>query len=91
MKVNPNQRQLHIQFVRGKAFLDHLLDDPVLAGEARSSFMLFLHFRGQRYWTKPVPCSCEPEFKEGFLLELRSKKSGTYKIKNGTILKLEIK
>lgn len=41
-----------------------------------SSFTLHLHFRGQRFKSRPVPCACEPSFDEGFLLELHKEGAG---------------
>ncbi|GLG93151.1 Uncharacterized protein GBIM_00636 [Gryllus bimaculatus] len=33
-------------------------------------FVLFLNFRGQRFWTQPVTCKSHPNFDAGFLYEL---------------------
>lgn len=54
----------------GKAFLEHLQDPEPLPGQMSSTFTLHIHFRNQRFHSKPVPCSCEPDLKEGFFLEI---------------------
>ena len=38
---------------------------------------IHVHFRQQRFKSRPVPCSCEPDIEEGFLLEL-SKHSSSH-------------
>jgi len=40
--------------------------------------MVHVHFRGQRFCSQPVPCACEPNFNEAFVLELHKETSGTY-------------
>ena len=42
-----------------------------------SKFTLHVHFRQQQFKSWPVPCSCEPDIEEGFLLEL-SKHSSSH-------------
>lgn len=42
--------------------------------------MLYLHFRNQRFRSKPVPCACEPDLKEGFLLEIHRDGIGTFEL-----------
>ncbi len=51
----------------GRAFLDHLQHPD---GACHNSLMLHMHFRGQRLHSRHVPCACEPNLQEGFLLEL---------------------
>ncbi len=62
-----SKRCLFLQVLSGCAFLDHL-SDPTPCNHAH--FTLHIHFRGQRYHSREVPCACEPDFSEGFLLEL---------------------
>lgn len=63
----------------GKAFLEHLNDADVMPGQKVSGyFTLHLYFRNQRYKSRLVPCAVEPEFDEGFLLELHKESSGKY-------------
>lgn len=68
--VDPSRRYLYLQILGGKAFLEHLQEQEPLPGQVCSTFTLYLHFRNQRFHSKPVPCSCEPDLKEGFLLEV---------------------
>ncbi|KAM6910782.1 centrosomal protein of 76 kDa [Xenentodon cancila] len=68
--VDPSRQYLHLQVLGGKAFLEHLQEPDPLPGRVCSTFTLYLHFRDQRFHSKPVPCVCEPDLKEGFLLEL---------------------
>ncbi|XP_029446815.1 centrosomal protein of 76 kDa isoform X2 [Rhinatrema bivittatum] len=42
----------------------------MLPGQVCSTFTLCLHFRNQRFRSKPIPCACEPDFHDGFLLEV---------------------
>ena len=63
----PSKRCLFLQILGGRAFLDHLSDPTPCV---HNHFILHIHFRGQRYHSREVPCACEPDFKEGFLLVL---------------------
>ncbi|RMC15599.1 hypothetical protein DUI87_07801 [Hirundo rustica rustica] len=60
----------------GKAFLEHLQEPEPLPGQICSTFTLCLHFRNQRFRSKPVPCACEPDFQDGFLLEVHKDSLG---------------
>ncbi|XP_058504708.1 centrosomal protein of 76 kDa isoform X2 [Solea solea] len=68
--VNPLRRYLYLQVLGGKAFLEHLHEPEPLPGQVFSTFTLYLHFRNQRFRSKPVPCACDPSLEEGFLLEI---------------------
>ncbi|KAK7114460.1 hypothetical protein V1264_000518 [Littorina saxatilis] len=73
--IDPSRRYLYLQIRGGKAFTDQLSDED--SGQAPSaSFILHVHFRGQRFKSRPVPCACEPSFEEGFLLELHKEGAG---------------
>lgn len=69
--VDPTRRYLYLQVLGGKAFLEHLQDPEPLPGKVTSTFTLYVHFKGQRFKSRPVPCACEPDINEGFLLELQ--------------------
>ncbi|CAJ1061468.1 centrosomal protein of 76 kDa [Xyrichtys novacula] len=68
--IDPSRRYLYLQVLGGKAFLEHLQEPEPLPGQVCSTFTLYLHFRNQRFRSKPVPCACEPDLKEGFFLEI---------------------
>ncbi|XP_067248878.1 centrosomal protein of 76 kDa isoform X1 [Chanodichthys erythropterus] len=68
--ISPLRRYLYLQVLAGKAFLEHLQEPEPLPGQVCSTFTLHLHFRNQRFRSKPVPCACEPDLQEGFLLEV---------------------
>ncbi|KAK2844111.1 hypothetical protein Q5P01_010770 [Channa striata] len=68
--IDPSRRYLYLQVLGGRAFLEHLQEPEPLPGQVCSTFTLYLHFRNQRFRSKPVPCACEPDLKEGFLLEI---------------------
>lgn len=68
--ISPLRRYLYLQVLGGKAFLEHLQEPEPLPGQVCSTFTLHLHFRNQRFNSKPVPCACEPDIQEGFLLEV---------------------
>ncbi|XP_003219767.2 centrosomal protein of 76 kDa isoform X1 [Anolis carolinensis] len=68
--IDPTRRYLYLQVLGGKAFLEHLQEPEPLPGQTCSTFTLCLHFRNQRFRSKPVPCACEPDFNDGFLLEV---------------------
>ncbi|CAL8247909.1 unnamed protein product [Lota lota] len=70
MDIDEARRYLHLQVLGGKAFLEHLQEPEPLPGQVCSTFRLYLHFRNQRFRSKPVPCACEPDLQEGFLLEV---------------------
>ncbi|KAK7147789.1 hypothetical protein R3I94_010349 [Phoxinus phoxinus] len=68
--ISPLRRYLYLQVLGGKAFLEHLQEPEPLPGQVCSTFTLHLYFRNQRFRSKPVPCACEPDLQEGFLLEV---------------------
>ncbi|XP_069076034.1 centrosomal protein of 76 kDa isoform X1 [Pleurodeles waltl] len=74
--IDPTRRYLYLQVLGGKAFLEHLQEPQPLPGQVSSSFTLCLHFRNQRFRSKPVPCACEPDFHDGFLLEIHKESLG---------------
>lgn len=74
--IDPTRRYLYLQVLGGKAFLEHLQEPQPLPGQVSSSFTLCLHFRNQRFRSKPVPCACEPDFHDGFLLEIHRESLG---------------
>ncbi|KAJ3597940.1 hypothetical protein NHX12_001455 [Muraenolepis orangiensis] len=76
MDIDPARRYLHLQVLGGKAFLDHLQEPEPLPGQVCPTFRLYLHFRNQRFRSKPVPCACEPDLQEGFLLEVHRDGTG---------------
>ena len=45
-------------------------------GESLSTLTVHLAFRGQRFRSRAVPCACEPDIQEGFLLEVHSNTAG---------------
>ncbi|XP_052644309.1 centrosomal protein of 76 kDa isoform X3 [Harpia harpyja] len=75
--IDPTRRYLYLQVLGGKAFLEHLQEPEPLPGQICSTFTLCLHFRNQRFRSKPVPCACEPDFHDGFLLEVHKGSLGT--------------
>lgn len=74
--VDPTRRYLYLQVLGGKAFLEHLQEPEPLPGQICSTFTLCLHYRNQRFRSKPVPCACEPDFHDGFLLEVHRESLG---------------
>nr|XP_040020185.1 centrosomal protein of 76 kDa isoform X2 [Gasterosteus aculeatus aculeatus] len=74
--IDPSRRHLYVQVLGGKAFLEHLQEPEPLPGQVCSTLTLYLHFRNQRFRSKPVPCACEPDLKEGFLLEVQREGTG---------------
>ena len=63
--VDPTKRYLYLQILGGKAFLEHLQDPEPMQGKVTSTFTLHVHFKGQRFKSRPVPCACEPDISEG--------------------------
>uniref|UniRef100_A0A8C6TWK3 Centrosomal protein of 76 kDa n=1 Tax=Neogobius melanostomus TaxID=47308 RepID=A0A8C6TWK3_9GOBI len=74
--IDPCRRYLYLQVLGGKAFLEHLQEPEPFPGQVCSTFTLYMHFRNQRFRSKPVPCACEPDIKEGFLLEVHKDEIG---------------
>ena len=68
--VDPTKRYLYVQVLGGKAFLEHLQDPEPMPGRVTSTFTLHLHYRGQRFKSRPVPCACEPDINEGIYLKV---------------------
>ena len=60
--------QLHLQVLGGRAFVGELASED----SEKSTSVLTLHvvFRGQRYASKPVACSCEPAIRHNFVIPL---------------------
>lgn len=76
MNIDPAKRQLKIQVLGGRAFLDHLHDSFLQSGQGTSVFTLHISFRGQRFRSRSTPCACEPDLWESFLLELHKDVTG---------------
>ncbi|XP_020377249.2 centrosomal protein of 76 kDa isoform X1 [Rhincodon typus] len=74
--IDPTRRNIYLQVLGGKAFLEHLQEPQPLPGQTCSTFTVFLHFRNQRFRSKPVPCACEPDLQDGFLLEVHKDSLG---------------
>ncbi|XP_014670926.1 PREDICTED: centrosomal protein of 76 kDa-like [Priapulus caudatus] len=70
--LDPARRHLYLHVVSGKAFLEHLQQPFSFHGQSSSTFTLHVHYCGQRFRSRPVACACEPDFGEGFLLELHN-------------------
>ena len=71
-RINPKKRHLYLQFLGGRAFVEYVSSSSDLPGKSSSSSTLTLdvHFRSQRFRSRPAICACEPDLKEGFLLQL---------------------
>ncbi|XP_068179754.1 centrosomal protein of 76 kDa [Antennarius striatus] len=76
INLDPSRRYLYLQVLGGKAFLEHLQEPESLPGQERSTYTLYLQFRNQRFHSKPVPATCEPDLKEGFLLDIHRDGAG---------------
>ncbi|KAI1894100.1 hypothetical protein AGOR_G00112350 [Albula goreensis] len=74
--IDPTWRCLYLQVLGGKAFLEHLQEPEPLPGQVCATFTLYLNFRNQRFRSKPVPCACDPDLLEGFLLEVHKESLG---------------
>lgn len=83
-KLDPTRRYLCVEVLGGRAFLDHLqheleLDPNAATGSVsglplpppgKSSFVLYLSFRGQRCHSRPALCACEPDLHDTFLFDI---------------------
>ena len=80
MELHPHKRYLLVHVRGGRAFLEHINEevDSSIPGHhyRRPTFTLYACFRGQRYQSREVPCSCDPDIHETFLL-LLSRRHGT--------------
>ncbi|KAK3086421.1 hypothetical protein FSP39_018251 [Pinctada imbricata] len=76
VNIDPTRRYLYFQIKGGKAFLEHIDESDPMPGQVTSFFTFHIHFRGQRFKSRPIPCACDPEIDEGFLLELHKDGSG---------------
>ncbi len=75
--LDPHKRQLYVQLLNGKAFLEYMTtndyedeSDDLPGTSTAAFFTIYIHFRGQRFRTAPFRCACEPRINEGFLLDL---------------------
>ena len=77
------ERHLHVRMLGGRAFLEHLDCDPVAtttlsgggtpgAGASAGGDVLVAHvqFGTQRFVSEEVPCLCDPDFADSFLVGL---------------------
>ena len=80
-RIDPKKRHLYLQFLGGRAFIEYMNDSNGDIGgvgtendnvnnNATSTLTLDVFFRGQRFRSRPASCACEPDLKEGFLLQL---------------------
>ncbi|XP_048752411.1 centrosomal protein of 76 kDa-like [Ostrea edulis] len=76
VNIDPTRRYVYFQIKGGKAFLEHIDESDPMPGQVSSFFTFHIYFRGQRFKSRPVPCACEPQIDEGFLLELHKESSG---------------
>lgn len=76
VNIDPKRRYLYFQILGGKAFLEHLQEPDKVPGGISSTYTLCLGFRNQRFRSKPVPCACEPDLQESFLLEVHQDAKG---------------
>ncbi|GFN79292.1 centrosomal protein of 76 kda [Plakobranchus ocellatus] len=75
--IDPSRRYLYFVVQGGRAFLEHLHEPDAIPGQRVSAyFTLHIYFRNQRFKSRPVACAVEPEFDEGFLLELHKEEAG---------------
>lgn len=77
---------LILQVKRGKAFLDYSIDESVNSDTQYGRFILYIHYHGQRFWSKPIPYSCDPEFNEDFCFSIVSKKLNYQNFGTGDLL-----
>ena len=76
--IDPGRRYLYLHIKSGKAFLEHIDENDGTPGQVASYFSFHIHFRGQRFKSRPIACACEPDIDEGFLLELHKDGAGMY-------------
>ena len=61
---------LKFEIHAGKSFLDFVLDsDEQVTGE-NPSFVIHISYKAQRFYSKAVPCQCEPSFNEVFMIDI---------------------
>lgn len=77
VNVDPRQRYLYLQIIGGRAFLEHLHQSESHLTQTKATFTLHVHWRGQRFRSKAILCACDPEIKEGFLLEVLKDSGGS--------------
>ena len=87
---SPFRRFLHLRINGGRAFVEHLADPSLTAPGTQSNFVLFIHFRNQRFRSRAVPVSVEPAFDESILLDLQPPES-TSLVNLGELVKLDSK
>ena len=80
---SPFRRFLLLKIRGGRAFVDHTATDA-------GSLVLHLHFRNQRFRSRPVPCGLEPAFDESFLMDLQPPDS-TELVDLATLLAIDTK
>ncbi|XP_041963440.1 centrosomal protein of 76 kDa [Alosa sapidissima] len=76
INIDLKRRYLNVQILGGKAFLEHLQEPDKTLGGICSTLTLCLGFCNQRFRSKPVPCACEPDLQESFLLEVHQDATG---------------
>ena len=79
---SPFRRFLLLKVRGGRAFVDHT--------NTEGSFVLHLHFRNQRFRSRPIKCCLEPKFDESFLMDLQPADS-TELVDLATLLAIDTK
>jgi len=82
--VDPTRRYLYMQLLGGRAFIEHLHAFQPNHHD-NGVFVVNVHFRGQRFRSKPVPVAVEPNIRDGFLFELKNNEHGD----NGSMMSKE--
>jgi len=59
---------MRFEILGGRSFLDQLFDSEMFT-EQKSSFILHISFKKQRFYTKSVSCTCEPKFGDTFMMD----------------------
>lgn len=67
---------LKFKAIKGKAFVEYLLEPAILSGQSISYLLLYIYFCGQRFQSQPTPATCEPEFSFDIKLLLHKSDKG---------------
>ncbi|XP_023233163.1 centrosomal protein of 76 kDa-like [Centruroides sculpturatus] len=83
---NESNHYLRFHVIRGKAFVEYLLEPAILSGKSASYLLLYVYFCGQRFQSHPTPATCEPEFSFDIKLFLHKNDRGNLSFDSSTLL-----
>jgi centrosomal protein CEP76 len=68
-RVIPGRRYMHLKLNGGRAFVESLIDEDI--AQSASTLQVCLHFQSQRFRSRPVAFTVEPQFSDSFMIDMQ--------------------